>query len=228
MIRTAASWSRQISPVGWGFSGGADSSGLSEPASRAYAWVGDESGVKAPCARRGIVGHALDVGLVGRDGVAGTAVFPGISWMPCDGVVQIAGRSYRINAEVLRGELLADETLYSAMGRFAQVLHVRCMAMSSQNTAASVRSRADSPGIPAAPAPGDVIVCREGSSRGGQYSLREHPAQPQVLCGSRESALEIARSFALARGVTVWDDIDGCVMRLPTPGAQRSRLAEPS
>ena len=86
-------------------------------------------------------GQTLDVGLVGRDGVAGTAVFPGISWMPCDGVVQIAGRAYRISAEVLRRELQADETLYSAMGRFAQMLHVRCMQGSVCNMFHSVEQR---------------------------------------------------------------------------------------
>ena len=96
--------------------------------------------------------------------------------------------------------------------------------MSSQNTAASVRPRRDPPSIPEAPAPGDVIVCREGSSHSGRYSLREHPAMPQILCGSRESALEIAQSFARARGVTVWDDDGGRVMRLSASAAPRSRL----
>ena len=96
--------------------------------------------------------------------------------------------------------------------------------MSSQNTASSVRARVDPPSIPDAPLPGDVIVCRERSSHNGQYSLREHPAQPQILCGSRESALEIARSFARGRGVTVWDDDGGGVMRLSASGPQRSRV----
>jgi CRP-like cAMP-binding protein len=86
-------------------------------------------------------GQTLEVGLVGRDGVAGTAVFPGISWMPCDGVVQIAGRACRISAETLRRELQGDERLYSAMGRFAQVLHVRCMQGSVCNMFHSVEQR---------------------------------------------------------------------------------------
>lgn len=100
--------------------------------------------------------------------------------------------------------------------------------MSSQNTAASFRLRVDLPSIPDAPAPGDVIVCREDSPHSGQYSLREHPAKPQILCGSRESALEIARSFSRARGVTVWDDDGGRVIRLSASTAQRSRLDESS
>jgi hypothetical protein len=34
-------------------------------------------------------GESLEVGLVGNDGLAGSAVFPGITMMACDGVVQI-------------------------------------------------------------------------------------------------------------------------------------------
>jgi CRP-like cAMP-binding protein len=86
-------------------------------------------------------GQTLEVGLVGREGVAGTAVFPGVSWMPCDGIVQIAGTAYRISAAILRRELLADESLYSAMGRFAQLLHVRCMQMSVCNMFHAVEQR---------------------------------------------------------------------------------------
>ena len=86
-------------------------------------------------------GQTLEVGLVGRDGIAGTAVFPGVSWMPCDGVVQIPGRAYRVSAEVLRRELRSDETLYSAVARFAQVLHVRCMQGSVCNMFHTVEQR---------------------------------------------------------------------------------------
>lgn len=86
-------------------------------------------------------GESLEVGLVGRDGFAGTAVFPGITVMPCNGVVQIPGVALRMSAEVLRAEVLADETLYSTLGRFAQVLHVRCMHMSVCNMFHSVEQR---------------------------------------------------------------------------------------
>jgi CRP-like cAMP-binding protein len=86
-------------------------------------------------------GESLEVGLVGRDGLAGTAVFPGITTMACDGMVQIAGVALRISADVLRGEVLADETLFATLGRFAQVLHVRCMHMSVCNMFHSVEQR---------------------------------------------------------------------------------------
>jgi CRP-like cAMP-binding protein len=86
-------------------------------------------------------GQSLEVALVGRDGLAGTAVLPGITMMSCDGVVQIPGGALRMSADVLRAEVLADETLLSTLGRFAQVLHVRCMHMSVCNMFHSVEQR---------------------------------------------------------------------------------------
>jgi len=86
-------------------------------------------------------GESLEVGLVGRDGLAGTAVFPGITMMSCDAVVQIQGVAHRISADVLRAAVLTDETLYSTLGRFAQVLLVRSMQMSVCNMFHSVEQR---------------------------------------------------------------------------------------
>lgn len=86
-------------------------------------------------------GQSVEVGLVGRDGLAGTAVFPGLTGMSCDGVVQIPGFAQRISAEVLRREMSANETLHSTIGRFAQVLLVRSMQMSVCNTFHSVEQR---------------------------------------------------------------------------------------
>ncbi|HET7699025.1 MAG TPA: Crp/Fnr family transcriptional regulator [Vicinamibacterales bacterium] len=86
-------------------------------------------------------GQSLEVGLIGRDGLAGTAVLPGITQMSCDGVVQIPGLAHRMSAEILRREVLGDETLYSTVGRFAQVLLVRSMQMSVCNMFHSVEQR---------------------------------------------------------------------------------------
>jgi CRP-like cAMP-binding protein len=86
-------------------------------------------------------GDSLEVGLVGRDGLAGTSVFPGIFTMSCDGIVQIPGMAQRISADVLRAEVRANEALYSTLGRFAQVLLVRSMQMSVCNMFHSVEQR---------------------------------------------------------------------------------------
>jgi CRP-like cAMP-binding protein len=66
-------------------------------------------------------GESLEVGLVGRDGLAGTAVFPGMTMMSCDGIVQIPGGAHRISTEVLRRELDADERVSSIVGRFVEL-----------------------------------------------------------------------------------------------------------
>jgi CRP-like cAMP-binding protein len=86
-------------------------------------------------------GESLEVGLVGRDGFAGTAVFPGITMMSCDGMIQIPGVALRMSADVLRAEVAADQTLCSTLGRFAQVLLVRSMQMSVCNMFHSVEQR---------------------------------------------------------------------------------------
>jgi CRP-like cAMP-binding protein len=86
-------------------------------------------------------GEALEVGLIGCDGLAGTAVFPGVTMMPCDGIVQIPGMAERISMEILRREVLADETLYSTLGRFAQLMLVRSMQLSMCNMFHSVEQR---------------------------------------------------------------------------------------
>jgi CRP-like cAMP-binding protein len=86
-------------------------------------------------------GESLEVALVGRDGLAGTAIFPGITMMPCDGVVQIPGVAHRISADVLRREVLADDVLYSTLGRFAHLVLVRSMQTSVCNMFHSAEQR---------------------------------------------------------------------------------------
>ena len=86
-------------------------------------------------------GETLEVGLVGRDGLSGTAVFPGITAMSCDGIVQIPGLSLRMSADALRRELQAIESLHVAIDRYAQVLLLRSMQMSACNMFHSVEQR---------------------------------------------------------------------------------------
>ena len=86
-------------------------------------------------------GETLEVGMVGRDGFAATGVFPGITTMTCDGIVQIPGLARRMSADVLRREMQANEELHSILCRFAQTLLVRSMQMSVCNTFHSVEQR---------------------------------------------------------------------------------------
>jgi CRP-like cAMP-binding protein len=86
-------------------------------------------------------GESLEVGLVGRDGIAGISVLPGIFTMPCDGIVQISGNAHRISADVLRTEILANAVLHSTLCRFAYILLVRSMQMSACNMFHAVEQR---------------------------------------------------------------------------------------
>lgn len=86
-------------------------------------------------------GESLDVGLIGWDGVAGTALFPGITTMPCDGVVQIPGAARRVSADLLRQEAGRDESLHGAIGRYAQLTLARSMQIAACNTFHPVEHR---------------------------------------------------------------------------------------
>lgn len=86
-------------------------------------------------------GETLEVGLIGRDGLAGTAILAGVTTMSCDGIVQVPGLAYRMRPDVLRLEMLADDALSSAVGRYSQLLLVRSMQMSACNAFHSVEQR---------------------------------------------------------------------------------------
>jgi CRP-like cAMP-binding protein len=86
-------------------------------------------------------GQMLGVGLVGRDGIASTAVLPGVTTMSCDGIVLIPGVALRIGADLLRRELLASESLHARIATFAHVLLARSMQTSVCNVFHSVEQR---------------------------------------------------------------------------------------
>ena len=85
-------------------------------------------------------GESLEVGLIGRDGLAGTPCFPAFT-MSCDAIVQIPGQALRIDADLLRREARSNEALYTTLARFAQVLLARSMQMSACNMFHSVEQR---------------------------------------------------------------------------------------
>jgi len=74
-------------------------------------------------------GATMEVGLVGRDGVAGIAVLPGMSAMPCEAVVQVPGVAYRIDAERLRREAGGSEPLRAVIGEYVMSLLRKSMQM---------------------------------------------------------------------------------------------------
>jgi CRP-like cAMP-binding protein len=74
-------------------------------------------------------GEVLEVGVTGRDGVTGAVALPNVGSMPCDGIVQIPGIAYRMDAGLFRQSLRSFEPLSVFVGRYAHLLLVRSMQM---------------------------------------------------------------------------------------------------
>ena len=74
-------------------------------------------------------GEMLEVGLTGRDGIAGAVALPNVDSMPCDGIVQIRGVAHRLDGALFRQALLGYEPLAAVIGRYAHLLLVRSMQM---------------------------------------------------------------------------------------------------
>jgi len=68
---------------------------------------------------RSVEGDTLEVGLVGRDGIAGLALIPGVNAMPYDAVVQIGGAAWRVEAAALRSVCHDVAALPEVFGRYA-------------------------------------------------------------------------------------------------------------
>jgi CRP-like cAMP-binding protein len=86
-------------------------------------------------------GEMLEVGLIGRDGVVGTAVVPGVTAMTCDAIVQVPGSALRMSADLVRREVQADGSLHTVIDRYNQLLLTRCMRMSVCNMFHAVEQR---------------------------------------------------------------------------------------
>ncbi|MDX1584977.1 MAG: Crp/Fnr family transcriptional regulator [Thermoanaerobaculia bacterium] len=63
-------------------------------------------------------GSQVEVGVVGKEGMAGVHAFLGLELEPTAAVVQCTGASYRIDADVLRREFERGETLQKLLLRF--------------------------------------------------------------------------------------------------------------
>ena len=74
-------------------------------------------------------GETLEVGLTGRDGIAGAMALPNSDSMPCDGIVQVRGIAHRLDAAPFAQALRGYEPLAAVVGRYAHLLLVRSMQM---------------------------------------------------------------------------------------------------
>ena len=86
-------------------------------------------------------GETLEVGLTGREGLAGAVALPDVGSMPCDDIVQIPGVAYRLDAGIFRQALRNFEPLSLAVRRYAHLLLVRSMQMQVCDMFHSVEQR---------------------------------------------------------------------------------------
>ena len=75
--------------------------------------------------------HAIEVGMVGREGMLGIQLALGVAAEPLKAIVQGAGRALRVRAAVFRRELASNRALQSTVARYIHVLfaqHARAAA----------------------------------------------------------------------------------------------------
>ena len=75
--------------------------------------------------------HAVEVGMVGREGMLGVQLALGVASEPLKLIVQGAGRAFRIDARSFQGELVASPALRALIDKYIYVLlsqHARSAA----------------------------------------------------------------------------------------------------
>lgn len=80
-------------------------------------------------------GSAVETATIGREGMAGTPVFHGVSTSEEQAIIQVPGRGYRIDAQTFRDLLPQLPTLSALLHRFSVVL----FALAAQNSGCNRR-----------------------------------------------------------------------------------------
>jgi CRP-like cAMP-binding protein len=83
----------------------------------------------------------IEVGLIGNEGMSGTAVLLGNHRSPNDAYVQMAGNGHQISARSLRVALDASKTLRQRFQRFAHVFMVQISQTAFANGKAGIEAR---------------------------------------------------------------------------------------
>jgi CRP-like cAMP-binding protein len=81
--------------------------------------------------------HAIEVGMVGREGMLGVQLLLGVAREPLKSLVQGEGRALRIDAAAFRRELAASATLRTTLDRYVYVL-ARWLLMSQDRASSDV------------------------------------------------------------------------------------------
>lgn len=85
--------------------------------------------------------HQIEAGLVGREGMSGTAIVLGNDRSPQEAYVQMEGAGYRISARKFRAALAASDSLRLVMQRYAHVFMVQVAHTAFANGMATIESR---------------------------------------------------------------------------------------
>ncbi len=83
----------------------------------------------------------VEVGLIGREGMSGTAVVLGGNQSPNSTYIQVAGQAQRITADELRKAMDASESLRSLLLKFVQVFMVQTAHTAIANARAKIDQR---------------------------------------------------------------------------------------
>ncbi len=83
----------------------------------------------------------IEAGLVGREGMSGSAIVLGDQRSPHDAYVQLAGAGHRMGVKQLRAALSASASLKDSLLRYAHLFMVQVSHTASANAAATIEQR---------------------------------------------------------------------------------------
>ena len=89
----------------------------------------------------GISGREVEVGLIGREGMTGTAVVLGSDRSPHATYIQLAGGGYRLTAAALRTTMAASNSLRGLLLNYAHILMVQTAQTALANGRAKLEER---------------------------------------------------------------------------------------
>ena len=86
-------------------------------------------------------GARAEVGMLGRDGMTGTALLLGAGRTPVETVMQIAGAGLRMTADALRTAMGESVSLQASLSRYAHVAFVQSAFYALANASVSMEAR---------------------------------------------------------------------------------------
>ena len=150
--------------------------------------------------------HRIEAGVVGREGMSGTAVVMGNHRSPNDAFVQIAGRAHRLTAKRLRAALEQSNSLRRLLQHYAHVFMVQITQTALANGKANIEVRLarwllmaqDRHGADQLPLTHDFIAVMLGVRRPG-VTTALHDLEAKGLIRCDRAAVHVLKRKALMR-----------------------------